>query len=66
MTQPTKQQPPTRAGKMSIFPTLNSTHEVVELIESRLPITDKNELLSLLGIYHNTLLQEFNNGACNG
>lgn len=52
------QQPPLRAVHMALFPTLGSLQEVVDFSESKLPITDKNELLSLLMTYHNTLLKE--------
>ena len=47
-----------RAVSMSLFPTMGSLQDVVELAESKLPITSRNELISLLMIYHNTLLQE--------
>lgn len=43
---------------MSLFPTMNSLQEVHELAESKIPITDKNELYGLLYTYHNTLLKE--------
>ena len=39
-----------------LFPTLGSLKEVIELGESRLPITNKNELTALFATYHNTLL----------
>ena len=41
---------------MNLFPTLGSLQEVVDLAESKLPISDKNEMFSLLMSYHNTLL----------
>lgn len=40
-----------------LFPTLGSLQEVIELGESRLPITNKNELTALFATYHNTLLK---------
>jgi hypothetical protein len=43
---------------MDLFPTLGSLQEAVDFAESRLPITDKNALFSLLMIYHNTLLKQ--------
>ena len=43
---------------MSLYPTLESTQEVVELANSKLPITCKNEMYSILMTYHNTLLKE--------
>jgi hypothetical protein len=51
------QQPVLRAVPMGLFPTLGSLQEVTEYGESKLPITDKNELMSLLMTYHNTLLK---------
>lgn len=41
-----------------LFPTMGSLQEVIDLGESKLPITNKNELLSLLMAYHNTLLSQ--------
>lgn len=40
-----------------VFPTMGSIQEVIDLTESRLPITDKNDMTALLAIYHNTLLK---------
>lgn len=55
--QPTLPQPIPLAP-MGVFPTLGSLQDVVELGESQLPITDKNELIALLASYHNTLLKQ--------
>ena len=52
-TLPTSMQP----KPLPIFPTMGSLQEVIDLAESRLPITDKNDMTSLLAIYHNTLLK---------
>lgn len=49
-----------KAEVQTLFPTANSLNEVVELGNSRLPITNPNELLSLLCMYHNTLLKQVN------
>jgi len=49
-------QPPIRAVPMPVFPTLGSIQEVLDLAESKLPINNHNELISLLMTYHNTLL----------
>lgn len=57
MPLPLNPDPPLRAVPMTVFPTLGSLNEVVELGESKLPIKDKNELFSLLMTYHNTLLK---------
>lgn len=50
-------QPPIRAVHMGVFPTLGSLQEVVDIATSKLPITNANELTSLLFTYHNTLLK---------
>lgn len=55
---PAKSQPHIRAAPMALFPTLGSLQEVVDLAESKLPITSKNEVLALLMTYHNTLLKK--------
>ena len=49
--------PHLRAVPMALFPTMGSLQEVVDLADSKLPITNKNELSSLLFVYHNTLLK---------
>ena len=49
---------------MSLFPTLGSVQEVVELANSKLPVIQQNELYSLLMVYHNTLLKELENHKC--
>lgn len=56
-------QPPLRAVPMSLFPTLGSLDEVMELAESKLPITSKNELYSLLMTFQNTLIHELKKGS---
>lgn len=50
-------QPALRPVPMGVFPTMGSLQECVEYADSKLPITDKNELFSLLMTYHNTLLK---------
>lgn len=47
---------------MPVFPTLGSINEVVELAESKLPITSQNEMFSLLMTFQNTLLKQLNQG----
>ena len=49
-------QPPLRAVHMGLFPTMGSLQDVVDLADSKLPITSRNEVISLLMTYHNTLL----------
>lgn len=53
-------QPLLRAVPMAVFPTLGSLQEVVDFAESKLPITNKNDLTTLLYTYHNTLLKAIN------
>jgi hypothetical protein len=53
----TDYEPPILAVHMALFPTLGSLKEVVDLANSMLPITSKNEMFSLLMTYHNTLLK---------
>ena len=55
-------QPQLRAVPMNLFPTMGSLQEVVDFGDSKLPIMNKNELFSLLMIYHNTLLNRLNGG----
>lgn len=43
---------------MQVFPTLGSLQEVIDLAESKLPITAKNDVTTLLMAYHNTLLNQ--------
>jgi hypothetical protein len=43
---------------MALFPTLGSLQEVVDFADSKLPITDRNDMFSLLMTYHNTLLKQ--------
>ena len=47
---------------MSLFPTLETTQDVVALANSKLPIHNKNDVYSLLMIYHNTLLNQLREG----
>lgn len=46
----------TRPAPKPVFPTMGSLQEVIDLAESRLPITNKNDLTAILATYHNTLL----------
>lgn len=49
-------QPPLRAVPMGLFPTMGSLQDVIDLADSKLPIINRNEVISLLMTYHNTLL----------
>lgn len=44
--------------QLSLFPTEENVQAATRLIESKLPITETNELHSLLALYHNTLIKE--------
>jgi hypothetical protein len=46
-----------QAEPMPLFPTMDSLTEVVDFADSKRPISSKNELYSLLMVYHNTLLK---------
>lgn len=48
--------PPVRAVPMSLFPTMGSLQQVVDLANSQLPVTTPNAMLGLLMTYHNTLI----------
>ncbi len=50
--------PQIKAEIQTLFPTAGTLNEVVDLGESRLPITNSNDLFSLLMTYHNTLLKQ--------
>jgi hypothetical protein len=44
--------------QFTLFPTASSTNEVINSVASRLPITDKNELIAVMRTYHNAILSE--------
>lgn len=46
---------------MSLYPTLDTTQQVVDLAQSKLSEDSKNEVMSLIYTYHNSLLKELNN-----
>lgn len=58
MTDKTLEHPLLKANVMALFPTLDSLQDVLELAESKLPITDSNDLYVLFMTYHNTLIKE--------
>jgi hypothetical protein len=58
MTNLTPHKPALRAVPMALFPTMGSLQEVIDLASSKLPMTDKNEMHSILMVYHNTLLAQ--------
>lgn len=54
---PSTPKPALRAVPMGLFPTAGSLQEVVDLAESKLPITTQNDMFCVLMTYHNTLLK---------
>lgn len=50
-------QPTLRAVHKGLYPTMGSLQEVIDFGNSKLPISSRNELFSLLMAYHNTLLK---------
>lgn len=50
--------PPFKPEPMGLFPTLDNLNSVVDLGLSQLPINTPNALVSLLMVYHNTLLRQ--------
>lgn len=60
---PAISKPLLRAAPMALFPTFGSLQEVVDFANSKLPVTDQNELFSLLMAYHNTLLKQLSERA---
>jgi hypothetical protein len=47
---------------MSLFPTMGSLQEVIDDAKAKLPITNENTLMTIIGAYHNTLLDLINKG----
>jgi hypothetical protein len=56
MSQVINTQPHLRAVPMTLFPTLGSLQEVIDMADSQLPLASKNTVISILMTYHNTLL----------
>lgn len=49
--------PGLRPVHLALFPTMDSLESVVDLGLSQMPITNANQLVSVLMTYHNTLLK---------
>lgn len=47
---------------MPLFPTMETLDEAVGYIQSQVPITTRNQVTSLLMIYHNTLIKTLTPG----
>ena len=43
--------------QLDLFPTKDSLNDVHIFAQSKLPVTDKNQLTNLFNLYHNTLLK---------
>lgn len=54
--------PPIRAVPASLFPTLENSKEVIELAVSKLPVNQRNDMISLLMIMRNTTIKEIHDG----
>lgn len=56
------------AVHQNLYPTLDSLQDVLDLGASKMPINQWNEMVAILGCYHNTLLKvikEQNNDTLN-
>ena len=53
---------PIKPIPMTLYPTMDSLDEVMALAQARVPQVSRNEIVSLLLIYHNTLLKEISKG----
>lgn len=58
MTTLNNPKPPLRAVPMSLFPTMGSLDEVMEMAQAKLTTVDRNELHAIFMSYHNTLLAQ--------
>ena len=45
------------AVPLSLYPTLDSLQDVMDLGASKMPINQWNEMYALIAIYHNTMLK---------
>lgn len=46
------------AAQKPLFPTMDSLQDVIDLAKSKFPVEQHNDVLSLLFVYHNTLLAQ--------
>ena len=53
-------KPPVQPEHMSLYPTMDSICEAIAYIESQVPVTQPNQMFSLLMMYQNTLIKELN------
>jgi len=53
---------PIKPVPLSLYPTMNSLDEVMDMAQAKVPQMARNEIVSLLLTYHNTLLQEIAKG----
>lgn len=53
-------QPPVRAvsAALGLYPTFDSLQQAIDWAAAQLPINNRNTLLAVLGVYHNSLLRQ--------
>lgn len=51
-------QPPIRAVRMSLFPSMDSLDGALNYCKSQMPVEDSQKMTALLMVYHNTLLDQ--------
>lgn len=64
-SQENKKYPAFRPVHLALFPVLDNLNAVVDLGISQLPIMTPNALVSLLGVYHNTLIKQLSETQAN-
>lgn len=53
-------KPEVQPEHMSLYPTMDSICEAIAYIESQVPVTQPNQMFSLLMMFQNTLIKELN------
>ena len=43
---------------MSLYPTLGSLAEVIQMADSKMPVSHRNEMFAILMVFQNTLLKQ--------
>lgn len=54
----TRNQPPIRAVRMSLFPSMDTLDSAVKYCKAQLPSEHSNTVMAILMVYHNTLLDQ--------
>lgn len=60
-----KRYPAFRPVTLPLFPVFDNLNAVVDLAISQLPIMTPNALVSILGLYHNTLIKQLSETQAN-